>query len=174
MYIDNESTAKGVKKSNDVEAVSSPASEKVKHKRSTLGDEDLELDYLDDDIVTDDVIEEGSTLLYGDLDFADDEQTNPNLRNEKSPTTTKNESDECEEGEIRDNELFTTTTVVKKSPPPTEATDDPTTTMDDDTEIDDAIDNAMNIEGLLVDGATDIDTQEAVDTPDDSSVDSNR
>ena len=151
------------------------APEKVKHKRSTLGDEDLELDYLDDVIGDDDVIgEEDDKLLYGDLDF-DDEQTNAEKKpsEDASPktTTTKNESDGGgeENGEVPDCELFATTVGENPSSPTNkdieENEDLATTTMDDDTEIDDAIDNAMNIEGLLGGGSEVTDSDSALQTP---------
>lgn len=109
----------------------------------------------DDDVI----VEEEDKLLYGDLDFADDEQTNTKKKssNDSPKIITKNESDHDgeDEGEIPDSELFATTVGEKPATSPINKDtedEDPTTTMDDDTEIDDAIDNAMNIEGLLGSG----------------------
>lgn len=136
----------------------------MKRPRSTLGgEEDLELDYLDDDVT----VGEDDTLLYG---FGDDEQTS-SLGKDEKPNGRK--TMEFEEGEISDSELFApvTKTINEKEPvvelsEVTNTDDAPTevetTTVDDDTEIDDAIDNAMNIEGLLGD-ANDCDSPAVVD-----------
>eukprot|EP00111_Clytia_hemisphaerica_P004788 TCONS_00013764-protein len=133
--------------------------EKVKRKRSSIGDEDLELDY-NDDVTANDEIDDVTedALLYGDLGFADDEQANPDLTSGKESPSKKSD-DECEEGEIVDDDLFTTTATTKTKD--TEETSDETTTeklsenpttnenetstiFDEvDTEIDDAIENAM-------------------------------
>lgn len=119
----------------------------------------MELDYDDVDI------EDEDALLYNDLDFVDDEQTNPESVDELTSVNNKKESDsgEYEEGEILDDELFVTTANSK----PTSASEEITTDVndddvDDDTELDDVIDDAMNNFALASSSAVDSENETAV------------
>ncbi|XP_057311606.1 golgin subfamily A member 6-like protein 24 isoform X2 [Hydractinia symbiolongicarpus] len=97
---------------------------KVKKKSSTGDAEDLELDY-DEDIGDLD-----NDALYGDLNFADDEQTNPENTDEERADRSP------EDGEILDEDLF--------SMKPNTVEKNLFSTEPNDTDIENAVDDAIN------------------------------
>ena len=85
-------------------------------------------------------------VLYGDLNFADDEQTNPDLTDEEKITKVTKKVEEYEDGEILDDELFSAASahnvVEAKVTEPSEKDD--VSTEPNDTDIENAVDDAMN------------------------------
>jgi len=121
-----------------------------KRRETTDGEQDIELDY------NEDLTELDDDVLYGDLNFADDEQTNPDLTDEDK--LTRKASEEYEEGEILEDDLFAVASekddkleqTVETSKKTVEKNDNNNSetekTLDDlfDTNIDKAVDDAMN------------------------------
>ena len=130
-------------------------------KVSVVGEEELELDYNDDVAELDDGMMDEDALLYGDLGFADDEQTNPNGN---ETTTKKVAEEECEEGEILDDDLFGMTTASNDDSSVKKLLESPDKLSEEDAEIDDAIDNAMSIVGLDTESEVTSDQNEATDS----------
>lgn len=71
---------------------------KVVKRRETLEGDEIELDYNEDEL--------DNEALYGDLNFADDEQTNPNIETVNEPGKKEEDEEEVEEGEIPDEDVF--------------------------------------------------------------------
>ena len=71
---------------------------KVVKRRETLEGDEIELDYNEDEL--------DNEALYGDLNFADDEQTNPNIKTVNEPENKEEDEEEVEEGEIPDEDVF--------------------------------------------------------------------
>ena len=71
---------------------------KVVKRRETLEGDEIELDYNEDEL--------DNEALYGDLNFADDEQTNPNIETVNDPGKKEDDEDEGDEGEIPDEDVF--------------------------------------------------------------------
>ena len=71
---------------------------KVVKRRETLEGDEIELDYNEDEL--------DNEALYGDLNFADDEQTNPNIETVNEPGNKEEDEEEVEEGEIPDEDVF--------------------------------------------------------------------
>ena len=71
---------------------------KVVKRRETLEGDEIELDYNEDEL--------DNEALYGDLNFADDEQTNPNIKTVNEPRNKEEDVEEVEEGEIPDEDVF--------------------------------------------------------------------
>ena len=71
---------------------------KVVKRRETLEGDEIELDYNEDEL--------DNEALYGDLNFADDEQTNPNIETVNEPRDKEENTEEVEEGEIPDEDVF--------------------------------------------------------------------
>lgn len=121
---------------------------KVVKRRETLEGDEIELDYNEDEL--------DNEALYGDLNFADDEQTNPNIKTVNEPGNKEEDVEEVEEGEIPDEDVFepsvvdnTTYNNEKESDKSTEESLDLNQSdvdIDDiyDTEIEKAVTDAIN------------------------------